>query len=345
MATTGNTPAPVSGRGCSFCGSPAIGYNAAMSSAVPREERSFAPAGQITSVRQLLSDYLSLMKPGIVSLVLFTTLAGLWLASGGLPPARTALWTLLGTGLAAAAAASLNNYLDRELDRLMPRTRSRPLPAGRLRPIEALLWGALLGAFALFTLALRVNALAAGLAAAALLSYVPLYTVLKRTTPWAILMGGITGALPPMIGWAAAAGRLEPGTWVLFGILFLWQIPHFWALALYKREEYARAGLPLLPVVAGEDPTWRQIVLYIAVLIPVSLLLSYPLGVVGAPYAAVALLLGVGFLFLALRGLRLSPGPERERAARAVFLYSLLYLPALSLAMFLSACATGAGGI
>jgi len=315
-----------------------------MSSAVPREERSFAQAGPATTVRQLLSDYLSLTKPGIVSLVLFTTLAGLWLASGGLPPARTALWTLLGTGLAAAAAASLNNYLDRELDRLMARTRSRPLPAGRLRPIEALLWGVLLGLSAVLTLALRVNALAAGLAVLALLSYVPLYTVLKRMTPWAILLGGVTGALPPMIGWAGATGRLDPGAWVLFGILFLWQIPHFWALALYKRAEYAQAGLPLLPIVAGEGPTWRQILLYLVGLIPVSMLL-YPLGLVGPMFAAWALLLGLGFLFLALRGLRLPAGPDRDRAARAVFLYSLLYLPALSLAMFLSARPTGTGGI
>ncbi len=314
-----------------------------MSSAIPREERDGKAAGWGAALRQVLSDYASLTKPGIVSLVLFTTLAGLWLASGGALPLGVALWTLLGTGLAAAAAASLNNYLDRELDRRMPRTRGRPLPAGRLRPVEALLWGLLLGLSAILALALRVNALSAALAVGALLAYVPFYTVLKRTTPWAILVGGVTGALPPMIGWAAVTGRLDPGAWVLFGILFLWQIPHFWALALYKREEYARAGLPLLPIVAGEDPTWRQVVLHTGALIPVSLLL-YPLGLVGGPYPVVALLLGLGFLLLAVRGLRLPSGPARERLARSVFLFSLVYLPALSLAMFLSVRAGGAGG-
>ena len=313
-----------------------------MFSAIPQEERGILQARRFAIARQVLSDYVSLTKPGIVSLVLFTTLAGLWLASGGLLPWGAALWTLLGTGLAAASAAALNNYLDRELDRRMARTRSRPLPAGRLRPVEALWGGLLLGAAAILTLTLRTNPLSAALALLALLAYVPLYTRLKRTTPWAILVGGITGALPPMIGWAAVTARLDPTAWVLFGILFLWQIPHFWALALYKREEYAHAGLPLLPVVAGEDPTWRQITLYTAGLLPVSLVL-YPLGAVGAPYVVVALLLGWGFLLLAIRGLRLPSGPARGRAARAVFLYSLFYLPALSLAMFLSVRPAGGG--
>lgn len=312
-------------------------------SAVPQEERGIPLLQRLAIVRQVLSDYVSLTKPGIVSLVLFTTLAGLWLASGGLLPGEVAFWTLLGTGLAAASAASLNNYLDRELDRLMARTRTRPLPAGRLRPIEALLGGVSLSLAAVLTLALQVNALSAALASIALLAYVPLYTTLKRTTPWAILVGGVTGALPPMIGWAAITDRLDPGAWVLFGILFLWQIPHFWALALYKREEYAQAGLPLLPLVAGEERTWRHIVLYTAGLLPVSLLL-YPLEIAGLPYVVVALLLGLGFLFLALRGWRIPSGPARDRLARVVFLYSLFYLSALSLAMFLGVRTAGGGG-
>lgn len=319
-----------------------------MSSTIGREKQRAAPAAPTppapaVTLRQRVSDYVSLTKPGIVALVLCTTLAGLWLPSGGLPEAGTALWTLLGTGLAAAAAASLNNYFDRELDRLMARTRRRPLPAGRLHPRDALLGGTALGACALLILGLRVNALAAALAAAAALAYVPLYTLLKRVTPWAILVGSITGALPPMIGWAGVTGGLEPGAWVLFGILFLWQIPHFWALALYKRDEYAEAGLPLLPIVAGEDPTWRQIVLYTAGLLPVSLLL-YPLGWVGMPYLFAALLLGLGFLALALKGLWLPPGAARLKLARWVFLYSLLYLPALSLAMFLTTRPTSGAG-
>ncbi len=313
-----------------------------MSSAISREERRILPARRAATVRRALSDYVSLTKPGIVSLVLFTTLAGLWLASGGRLPGEVALWTLLGTGLAAASAAALNNYLDRELDRRMERTRSRPLPAGRVRPVEALGGGLFLGAAAILTLALRTNPLSATLALLALLAYVPLYTTLKRTTPWAILVGGLTGALPPMIGWTAVTARLDLGAWVLFGILFLWQIPHFWSLALYKRDEYARAGLPLLPLVAGEDPTWRQITLYTAGLLLVSLGL-YPLGAVGAPYVGAALLLGLGFLVLALRGLRLPSGPARDRLARTLFLYSLFYLPALSLAMFLDARPTPGG--
>ncbi len=296
------------------------------------------PQGGPPSAWRGVSDRLSLVKPGIVGLVLATTLAGHWVAAAvagaGSASPLTALWTLLGTGLTAAGAAALNNYCDRELDRLMARTRSRPLPARRLPAREALALGLGLSALGLALLALLVHPIAAGLALIALLAYVPLYTALKRRTPWAIGVGGVTGALPPLIGWVGATGHLAPEAWALFGLLFLWQLPHFWALALYKRSEYERAGLPVLPLTHGEDVTWGQIVLHTGALLPVALL-PYPLGWTGPGYAVVAGLLSLGFLGLAWVGRRRPPGPERDRLARRLFLYSLVYLPLLSLALAL----------
>jgi protoheme IX farnesyltransferase len=286
--------------------------------------------------RRALADYLDLTKPGITLMVLFTTLAGLWLASRGIPPLGLTFFALLGTGLASAAAATFNNLLDRDLDATMERTRDRPLPAGRLRPAEALALGVSLTVASLTVLSALVNLLSAFLALLAIFAYVAIYTAwLKRSTPLGTVFGGVVGAIPPMIGWTAVTGQIDAGALVLFAILFLWQPPHFWALALLRTEEYRAAGLPMLPVVRGPEATWRQIVLYIAALLPVSLLL-YPLGLVGLEYVLVAKGLGLGFLIRALRA-RAAPPERRAPLARGLFLYSLLYLAGLTVAMLLSA--------
>jgi len=291
--------------------------------------------GSLT-LRRVLADYIELTKPRIVILVLLTTLVGIRLASGGVPPAELVLFTLIGTGLAAASAATLNNFLDRSLDAKMPRTCERALPAGRLKPKEALSFGITLGASSLVILGVLVNIWSALLALVALLSYVLIYTAwLKRTTPLCTVVGGVTGALPPVIGWTAASGKLEPAALVLFAIIFLWQPPHFWALALLRAKEYEEAGIPVLPVVHGPEAAHRSIALYAAALVPVSLML-YPLGVVGLGYLLAASALGLGFVALAVRALLASDG-ERPLHTRRLFLYSISYLGMISLAM-LSDC-------
>ncbi len=283
-------------------------------------------------LRQVLTDYLSLTKPRITFLVLITTLAGLGLAARGLPSFEIVFFTLLGTGLASASASTLNNFLDRELDALMERTRGRPLPAGRLRPSEALALGITLGAGSFVILGVFVHLLSALLALLAILIYTGIYTAwLKRTTPLCTVIGGVAGALPPVIGWTAVTNQIDLGALVLFMILFLWQPPHFWALALLRKDEYSKAGLPMLPVVHGAERTRRQSLFYVLALLPISLL-PYPLGVVGPGYVVAALVLGLGFVALAIYLLWVR---ESERLTRLLFLYSTLYLGALSLAMLL----------
>lgn len=289
---------------------------------------------QALGTRRIALDFLELTKPRITLLVLITTLTGLWLAAegrhGGLP-LHLALFTLLGTGLAVASASTLNNYFDRDVDALMPRTQRRTLPAGRVKPVSALILGAALGVLSFAVLTIFVNLLSALLALGANLYYVAVYTRwLKRTTPHCTVLGGVAGALPPMIGWAAVTNQISLEALVLFGILFLWQPPHFWALALGRREEYARAGLPMLPVVRGEVSTKRQILFYSVALVPVSLLL-YPLGLAGLIYAGVAAALGGGFVLLAAFVHNRAQTPWAKR----LFLYSLFYLAALFLVLVL----------
>jgi len=281
---------------------------------------------------QVFADYWELTKPRITLLVLFTTGAGLWLAAQGPPPLELLFFTLLGTGLASSSAGVLNNLLDRDLDAHMARTRSRPLPSGRLKAKEALAFGVTLGAASLVILGVFVHPLSAALAFLALSFYVGIYTAwLKRTTPLSTVLGGVTGALPPLIGWSAVAHRIDAGALVLFAVLFLWQPPHFWALALLRRREYEDAGVPLLPVVYGPEMTHRQIILYTAALTPVSLML-YPLGLVGPGYVLAAAALGAGFVLLSLLALL---APQDEGRTRGLFLYSIFYLGALSAAMLL----------
>ena len=273
-----------------------------------------------------LADFLTLTKPEITFNVVLTALVGFLAAAHGAAQALELLRALLGTALVAGAASTLNQWAERGPDAVMKRTIRRPLPAGRLTPRESLAFGLALGVAGTVYLALAVNPLASALAAATALSYLLVYTPLKRVTSLATVVGAVPGAIPPLIGWAAARGELNPGGWVLFLILFFWQMPHFLALAALYRKDYARAGFRVLPV---EDPdgasTGRQSVLYALALLLVSLLPA-PLGMAGPLYFFGALALGGGFVAYALR---LALSPASHARASGLFRYSLLYLPVL----------------
>ena len=269
------------------------------------------------------SDLLQLAKPRITALVVFTTASGLWLAPHGVP-LRVILLTLIGTVLIVAAANVLNMYLERDSDALMSRTMSRPLPAHRLEPPVALKFGIALAIVSVPVLTFGVGPLPGLLASIALVSYVLLYTPMKRQTATALLIGALPGAIPPLIGWTAATERLElPGV-LLFAMMFLWQVPHFLAITLFRKEEYARAGLIVQPNEPGGERAARtNIVRYTVALVAVSLLFV-PIGAAHAVYLATALVAGLAFLAYGLLGLKADAGP---RWARNLFLLSLLYLP------------------
>ena len=279
--------------------------------------------------RVVLSSYIGLMKPHVTVLLLGTTLAAMALAGQGLPPVGVTIGTLLGGLFAAGSANAINCYWDRDIDKLMSRTKSRALPAGRITDTHALIFGITLGALSFFILGFSANWLAAALAVAAILFYVCVYTMwLKRTTTQNIVIGGAAGAVPVLVGWAAATGSLAwPAFW-LFVIVFMWTPPHFWALSLVLKKDYARAGVPMLPVVKGEMETYRQIVLYTVLLVASSLPLFF-IGALGYIYLAVALLLGGGLLVLTVRLLRIRTLKE----ARSVFWFSNYYLALLFAAM------------
>jgi len=250
-------------------------------------------------------------------------------ANEGMPSLTLILLTLLGGTLAAAGANTINCYIDRDIDGIMARTRERPLPAGTIAPTSALMFGILLGTISFVILAVGVNLLSAALALAALAFYVLVYTIwLKRSTVQNIVIGGAAGAMPPLVGWAAVTGSLGWPALVLFGIIFLWTPPHFWALAMRYRNDYARAGVPMLPVVRGEDETARQIVGYSVVLVATTLLLV-PVAGMGVLYFVAALALGGWFLWLAIRLFR----ERTPQSCRALFTYSLAYLALLYVVM------------
>ena len=281
------------------------------------------------SLSAIARDYLALTKPRIISLLLLTTVATMIVADPSLPALSTVLWTMLGGYLAAGGAGAINHYLDRDRDARMARTRGRPLVAGRIEPWHGLVFGIALGGLATVQLALTVNALSAALALGGLLGYVVVYTIwLKPLTPQNIVIGGAAGAVPPLVGWAAATGGFAPEALYPFGIVFLWTPPHFWALSLLIKEDYARTGVPMLPVVKGEAATRRQILAYAAVLVAFSLL-PVATGFLGGIYLAAAAVLGAGFLVLATR-LLLSPS---RSAALRLYLASLAYLALLFCAM------------
>lgn len=289
--------------------------------------RSHAVALPLTSNR--FADYLQLTKPRLNLLVVFTTGAGYWLGVGGHVDPLVMTHAVVGTGLVAGGAAVFNQLYEQDVDALMARTRLRPLPDGRMTPRRAFAFGLLLSAAGLLQLALGVNQLSALVAFATLASYVIWYTPMKRRSSLATVIGAIPGALPPVIGWAAATNMLSREAWLLFAIVFLWQMPHFLALAWLFREEYGRAGFPVLPVVEPNGrSTGRQAVMYTAALIPVSLAPAL-IGLAGPLYFGVALTLGLLFLGLALRFAH----DLQRKSARQLFLGSLLYLPLIWLFM------------
>jgi heme o synthase len=270
-----------------------------------------------------VGDYFALMKPRVMSLVVFTALVGLAVAPGSLHP-LTAFTALLCIAVGAGAAGSLNMWYDADIDAVMTRTARRPVPMGRVQPGEALAFGLTLASFAVVVFGLLVNLLAAALLAFTIFFYVVIYTMwLKRSTSQNIVIGGAAGAFPPMIGWAAVTGSLSIEPVLLFMIIFFWTPPHFWALALYRTEDYARAGIPMLPVVAGDASTRRQIMLHTLILVPLGVA-PWPLGFAGALYGVTALVTGAIMVALALQVLReIRPA---ERASRHLFAFSILYL-------------------
>jgi protoheme IX farnesyltransferase len=270
-----------------------------------------------------VGDYIALMKPRVMSLVVFTALVGLAVAPGSLHPI-TAFTALLCIAVGAGAAGALNMWYDADVDAMMTRTSRRPVPMGRVRPGEALAFGLTLAGFAVVTLGLLVNWFAAALLAFTIFFYVVIYTIwLKRSTPQNIVIGGAAGAFPPMIGWAAVTGSLSFEPILLFLIIFFWTPPHFWALALYRVDDYARAGIPMLPVVSGDTSTRRQILLYTAVLVPLGIA-PWLFGYTGALYGATAVATGAIMLGLGWQVLR--ERPPAERASRNLFAFSILYL-------------------
>ncbi len=286
-----------------------------------------APQGR--GLLDALRAYVALTKPRIVVLLLVTTVPAMILAEQGWPSAWLILLTLFGGTLSAGGANAINCYVDRDIDGIMTRTRDRPIPAGLIDPERALVFGMFLGIAGFSVLVIGVNMLTALLATGALLFYVFVYTMwLKRTSVHNIVIGGAAGAIPPMTGWAAVTGSLDWPALVLFGIVFLWTPPHFWALALRYRADYARASVPMLPVMVGESETNRQILLYSFVLVASSLVLV-PVAGMGLLYLTVALVLGAGFIAYAFRLWR----GQNERASMALFFYSLPYLGLLFVAV------------
>jgi protoheme IX farnesyltransferase len=284
-------------------------------------------AVEVGGVRQVVADYVTLTKPRVQLLLLLTTVTTMYVA--GDPSVGLVLLTCLGGSLSAGGAAAVNHYYDRDIDAQMARTATRPVPSGRVRPGAALAYGIILQTLSFLLLATTVNVLSAVLALCGFLGYVLVYTMwLKRSTPQNIVIGGAAGAVPPLVGWAAVAGHLDPAAWYLFAIVFYWTPPHFWALSLLMKNEYARVGVPMMPVVHGETETRRQIVLYTCLLVVLTML-PVAFGYFGAIYAAAALLLGGAFLTLAIR---LQRRADRKSALRT-YLYSLAYLAVLFGAM------------
>ena len=281
-----------------------------------------------TPWREVALDYVRLTKPRVISLLLVVTVGAMMVAADGLPDLTTLVVTVIGGYLAAGGAHSINQFADRDLDRHMTRTDARPVVNGRISPIRALVFGIALGLASFLLLGLLVNWLAAGLAMAGLVLYVGLYTAwLKRTTVHNIVIGGAAGAVPPLVGWAAVTGELGLTAWLMFAIVFYWTPPHFWALSLMLERDYARAGVPMLPVVRGERETRRQIVLWTLVMMGVSLLPAAA-GVAGLTYLVAAALAGAIMLGLAFQLDR-----EGGRWARHTFSYSLLYLVIIFVAL------------
>ncbi|MGB6087597.1 heme o synthase [Parvibaculum sp.] len=279
------------------------------------------PEGGMGSAR----DFFELLKPRVMSLVIFTALVGIVVAPGSIHPV-IGFTALLCIAVGAGASGALNMWYDADIDRKMARTVNRPIPSGRVTPSEAAVFGSILSVLSVMTMGVLVNWIAAALLAFTIFFYIGIYTVwLKRRTPQNIVIGGAAGAFPPMIGWAAVTGTVTLESFVLFLIIFIWTPPHFWALALFRSEDYEKVGVPMMPVVSGERETRRQIMLYSLALVPVTLAPGF-MGFAGLLYTAAAALLGAGFLVCAYRVWRAEPGALQDKAAKGLFAYSILYL-------------------
>jgi len=280
---------------------------------------------------QVLQSYYQLTKPRIIPLLLITTAGSMWIAAKGQVDPFLLLVTLAGGTGSAASAQAINCIYDRDIDYDMERTRHRPLPSGKIQPRDALIFAIALAIISFTLLAVFANLLAALLALSGIVFYVLIYThFLKRHTTQNIVIGGAAGAVPALVGWAAVTGSLGWAGWLIFAIVFLWTPPHFWALALMIKDDYAQVGVPMLPVVAGDEATVRQIWYYTLATVVATLLLVYPLGVSGLIYGAIAVYLGSLFI---VKSWRLLQNPEDKSLAKGVFLYSILYMMLLCAGM------------
>lgn len=272
-----------------------------------------------------VGDYVALLKPRVMSLVVFTALVGMVAAPGSLHPVLAVIG-LLCIAVGAGASGALNMWYDADIDALMARTAARPVPRGSVTAEEALTFGLILAVFSVVTLGLLLNWVAGAILAFTILFYVVIYTMwLKRSTPQNIVIGGAAGAFPPMLGWATVTGSVSIESVVLFLLIFLWTPPHFWALSLYRCRDYARAGVPMLPVVAGADETRRQILLYSVALVAAAAA-PYVVGVAGMTYLVVSTTLSAVFLALAVQVYRVREGRAADTTAKRLFLFSILYL-------------------
>ena len=267
-------------------------------------------------------DYLTLCKPKVVSLIVFTAVVGMFLATPNMVPWDVLIYGTIGIGLAASSAATINHVIDYRIDSIMARTMRRPLPEGKISVVNAIIFAWFLGTISMGILAFLVNTLTAGLTALSLIGYGFIYSMfLKRATPQNIVIGGAAGAAPPVLGWTAVTGTLDPNSLLLFLIIFVWTPPHFWALAIYRRDDYAAADIPMLPVTHGVEFTRLQILLYTILLFVVTLL-PYLVGMSGLFYLVGAVLLGAGFLYYAI----LMRFNHDDRLAMRTFSYSIIYL-------------------
>lgn len=293
------------------------------------------PAGPHPTLREKLTDFVALTKPSITRMCLITTAGGLWLAA---PPESasqwwTALWAIVGTAAAVGSANALNMWWERLPDKKMARTRNRPLAAERMPSQHALLFGIILGIVSLGILAAGTNWLTACLGGFALGSYVGIYTPLKYKTPLALVIGAVPGAMPPLMGWTAATNSLDPAGLALFATLLVWQMPHFLAISIYRKQDYARAGIRIVPVVRGDEVAKRQAIAWATALVPISMMLT-PMGITGSLYLIVATVSSVAFLAVTVSGLW---AQNPSRWARKVFLGSLIHLPLITVAIALDA--------
>ncbi|MCV3216053.1 heme o synthase [Plectonema radiosum NIES-515] len=283
------------------------------------------------NVLQVFQDYYQLTKPRIIPLLLITTAASMAIASNGKLDPLLLLLTMIGGTCATASAQTINCIYDSDIDYEMERTRNRPMPSGRVQPLHALIFAIALACISFAVLAVFVNLLSALLAMSGIAFYVGIYThLLKRHTPYNIVIGGAAGAIPALVGWAAVTNTLSWTAWLIFAIVFLWTPPHFWALALMIRDEYAKVGVPMLPVVTDNIATARQIWRYTLVVIPTTFLLIYPLHASGVIYGAIAFILGAIFI---MKAWSLLQNPDDKQASRSLFLYSILYMMLLCAAM------------